>query len=32
MALESFIERSQYEEQLHQNVDPYDHFGGSYGR
>lgn len=30
--LESFIERSQYEEQLRQNVDPYDHFGGSYGR
>lgn len=30
--LEGFIERSRYEEQLRQNVDPYDHFGGSYGR
>jgi CBS domain-containing protein len=30
--LESFIERSRYEEQLRDNVDPYDHFGGSYGR
>jgi len=30
--LESFIERSRYEEQLRENVDPYDHLGGSYGR
>jgi CBS domain-containing protein len=30
--LEGFIERSRYEEQLRQNVDPYDHLGGSYGR
>jgi len=30
--LEGFIERSRYEEQLRENVDPYDHLGGSYGR
>jgi CBS domain-containing protein len=30
--LERFIEQSRYEEQLRENVDPYDHLGGSYGR
>jgi CBS domain-containing protein len=30
--LEQFIERTRYEEQLRENVDPYDHLGGSYGR
>jgi CBS domain-containing protein len=30
--LERFIERARYEEQLQENVDPYDHLGGSYGR
>jgi len=30
--LERFIERSRYEEQLRENVDPYDHLGGGYGR
>jgi len=30
--LERFIERSRYEKDLRDNVDPYDHLGGSYGR
>jgi CBS domain-containing protein len=30
--LERFIERARYEEQLREDVDPYDHLGGSYGR
>jgi CBS domain-containing protein len=30
--LEGLFERIRYDEQLRQNVDPYDHLGGSYGR
>ena len=30
--LEGYIERARYEEQLRENVDPFDHLGGSYGR
>lgn len=30
--LESYIERLHYDEQLRENVDPYDHIGGGYGR
>ncbi len=30
--LEDLIERVRYDEQLRENVDPYDHIGGSYGR
>ena len=29
---ESLIERVQYDEQLREDLDPYDHLGGSYGR
>jgi len=30
--LEGLIERSRYDEKLRDNIDPYDHIGGSYGR
>ena len=30
--LEGLIERSRYDEKLRDNIDPYDHLGGSYGR
>jgi len=30
--LERLIERVRYDEQLRENLDPYDHLGGSYGR
>jgi CBS domain-containing protein len=30
--LEEWIERARYDEKLRENVDPYDHLGGSYGR
>jgi CBS domain-containing protein len=30
--LERLIEQRRYDEALRQNVDPYDHLGGSYGR
>jgi CBS domain-containing protein len=30
--LETLIERARYDEQLREDVDPYDHFGGAYGR
>lgn len=30
--LEHLIERVRYDEQLRENLDPYDHLGGSYGR
>ena len=30
--LERFIERARYDEQLRENLDPFDHLGGSYGR
>jgi len=30
--LERFIERSRYDQDLAEGNDPYDHFGGSYGR
>ena len=30
--LESLIERVRYDEELRENLDPYDHLGGSYGR
>jgi CBS domain-containing protein len=30
--LERLIEQRRYDEQLRENVDPYDHLGGSYGR
>jgi CBS domain-containing protein len=30
--LEAWIERARYDEKLRENVDPYDHMGGSYGR
>ena len=30
--LEALIERSRYDEALRENVDPYDHLGGAYGR
>ncbi len=30
--LESLIERVRYDEDLRQDLDPYDHIGGSYGR
>jgi CBS domain-containing protein len=30
--LERFIEHARYDEQLRENLDPYDHIGGSYGR
>ncbi len=30
--LERFVERIRYDEQLRENIDPYDHIGGSYGR
>lgn len=29
---ETLIEQTRYDEQLEQNIDPYDHLGGSYGR
>jgi CBS domain-containing protein len=31
-ALEGIIENASYREQLRDNVDPYDHLGGGYGR
>ena len=31
-ALEGLIERARYDESLRDNIDPYDHLGGSYGR
>jgi CBS domain-containing protein len=30
--LEAMIERVRYDEKLRDNIDPYDHLGGSYGR
>jgi CBS domain-containing protein len=30
--LEALIERARYDEKLRDNIDPYDHLGGSYGR
>ncbi len=30
--LERYIEQARYDEQLREDVDPYDHLGGSYGR
>jgi CBS domain-containing protein len=30
--LEGLLERSRYDEKLRDNIDPYDHLGGSYGR
>jgi CBS domain-containing protein len=30
--LEGLIERTRYDEKLRDNIDPYDHLGGSYGR
>ena len=30
--LEALIERARYDEKLRDNIDPYDHIGGSYGR
>ena len=30
--LEGLIERVRYDEDLRENLDPYDHLGGSYGR
>jgi CBS domain-containing protein len=30
--LEGLIERSRFDEKLRDNIDPYDHLGGSYGR
>ncbi len=30
--LETLIDRLRYDAELHENEDPYDHFGGSYGR
>lgn len=30
--LERFIEQARYKQQLRENVDPYDHLGGGYGR
>jgi CBS domain-containing protein len=30
--LEEWIERARYDEKLRENIDPYDHLGGSYGR
>jgi len=30
--LVSLLERARYDEQLRENIDPYDHVGGSYGR
>ena len=30
--LEDLVERVRYDEQLRENLDPYDHLGGSYGR
>lgn len=30
--LEALIERVRYDEKLRDNIDPYDHLGGSYGR
>jgi len=30
--MEALIERARYDEQLRNNLDPYDHIGGSYGR
>ena len=29
---ERYIERARFDEQLRNDVDPYDHMGGSYGR
>ena len=30
--MERLIERVRYDQQLRENIDPYDHLGGSYGR
>ncbi len=30
--LESLFERARYDEQLREDIDPYDHMGGAYGR